>query len=125
MYPENSRRVFQYRVGNQFFYADPMAALRALKLACGGRLTALTAAHNVIQGYSQDGTEKQAPPEDGSPEHLSGLDARGRIAAATIQAFGLPPFNSQTGEGTLEEEAIALYVEFMGYLNAKKNSTGN
>jgi hypothetical protein len=125
MYPEHSRRVFRYQVGNQLFYADPMAALRTLKLCCGGRLTALTAQHNVIQGFSQDGTERQAPPPEGTPEHLTGLAARGEIARATIQAFGLPPFDQTTGEGTLEEEAISLYVEFMAYLNAKKNSTGN
>lgn len=127
MYPESQRRIFRYRIGNQFFYADPIHTLRLLKMACRGRLGQLTAAHNVYAGFPPEGvpesewaTFKPTPAPEGSPEYMAGLDARGEIAQATIKAFGLPVFNGETGEGTLEEEAIALFVEFQRFLAEKK-----
>lgn len=122
-YPPASRRIFPFVIGGQHFYVDPLHTLRLLKLACGGKLTALTKAHNTYQGFADDG-EPCAPAPEGSPEYMAGLMARGQIAAATIQAFGLTPFDHRTGQGTLEEDAISLYVAFTTFLNEKKASGG-
>jgi hypothetical protein len=139
MYTETDRKVFRYLLtfpDGQTIprYADPIAIRRNLLLATGGKLHKLLedANKDIVQiddslregsAEWQAAVESSRLPED-SPERLQALQARGILAQAACMAFQLPPFDSMTGEGVLEEESIAILAEYLIWLEAKKKSGG-
>jgi hypothetical protein len=123
--PED-RRIFRYLLtfpGGQQIprYADPIAVKRNLHLATGGRLNKLIADANKDARSPDDPTVI----EEDHPDRLTALQARGQLAHAVCLAFELPRFDSTTGEGMVEEECMALLVEYLNWLGQKKTSGGS
>lgn len=127
MWSEQDRQIFAAVIGGQQLYYDPERVLRLLNLHAGGRLNdRITAALQLQDELDPDSPGKVLRPraEDGSPEHLAGLDAKGMLVAATLAAFGLAPIDPYTGQGTTESEAYSLLAQFLGWLRSKKLSGG-
>ena len=120
MFPQNERNVFGFQYQGTLVYADPIAVLRALKLATRGRLSKLIEEANAINPVP--GPDAAPPPDPEDPRHLTALLARGGLAGAVVSAFGLPPFDPMSGQGTLEEEALDLLRAFLEWQHAKKLS---
>jgi hypothetical protein len=92
--------------------------MRLLLQHTAGRLNDLCAEANRT---SKDNPQ---PVQAGTHEYAISQAARGALAEAAIHAFGLPPFDPLTGQGALEDEALAILREFMDWAAQKKTPTG-
>jgi hypothetical protein len=102
MTPEEhrERHVFSYEFRGVKRFADPAAVRSVLIRASAGAFNELCVA------ASKDGTEAG--------------DAREKLHAVLCSAFGLPPFDPATGEGTTEGESASLYDRFAAWLDRPK-----
>ena len=124
MYPEEEeRRVFQCVFGQTMIHADPIAVHRRMKICTGGRFGKLIEDANVLNARPDE--PGYTPPPEDHPEHLQALIARGVLAGAVIQAFELQPFDPMTGQGVLEEEALALLYKYLVWMDGKKKVAGH
>src|SRR5262245_9391405 len=82
---------------------DPQHAYRVLLVKTNGELNSLLAQY-------QEGEMGEAV-------------TAGRLAAAAVAAFDLPPFDQATGQGTLEDEALNVLSRFLAWRDQKKTTT--
>jgi hypothetical protein len=79
-------------------YGDPVRIYRRLWTETEGNLAA----------YIEQNNQSESGP------------AAGVLADATVKAFDLMPFDSRTGQGTLEEEALSILKHFLDWRELKK-----
>jgi hypothetical protein len=103
MFSPEERLVFKYNVGGVARFADPLDIRRKLVRAGRGEI------------------DRILEDAENSPDPMQAADAEEKRLAAVLDAFGLPPFDTATGQGTTEREALAILWEFLEYLekNAK------
>ena len=104
MFPPEARRIFgPYLDANgQQLFADPVAVSRLLNAETGGNLNAHIDQYNA-------GNDQAAM----------------LLANAAVVAFGLPPFDRKTGQGTLQDEALNVLVQFLHWREEKKTAPVN
>lgn len=102
IYPEHERRIFgPYWNGILQVHADPIRVYRLLTLHCGGDFN-----RTLASTKSADLVEKNR--------------AFDTLLAAAVEAFGLLPFHSETGEGLTEDKIVDLVNAYTGFLASKK-----
>lgn len=94
------RDIFTYRILGQPRHADPYKVRRVLHAHLGASLG------SIIEQFNDPNT----PPEVWS-------DVSERLYRATCAAFGLEPFNEETGKGLLEKHARVLLGGFFQWEN--------
>jgi|SRR5215831_11581769 len=99
MFTTQERRIFgpYCDYDGQQFFADPVAAYRALNGETNGNLAA------YIDQYN------------GGNDRAAAI-----LANAAVVAFGLTPFDRKTGKGTFQDEALELLTAFMAWREEKK-----
>jgi hypothetical protein len=101
-------RTFSYTVLGERVYGDPIAIHRRFTLATGGDPDALL--------------QLVAPPE-GQPETstdiLRRLDAEEQLARAARKAFQLPEYDTTTGQGATDDEALSLLWKWLEWMQKK------
>ena len=125
MFPESERLIFEYAVAGVKRFADPLAVRRALLRASLGEF-------DQIDRESRDrppapdgagGWVEQGPEDAGAV--LAREDAREKLHRVVCAAFGLPPFDPDSGAGATEAESSALLDRFMDFMAGKGKTPGN
>lgn len=112
---QRKRQIFRFFDGKRERGADPLAVIRALN------------SHPEFDPATTP-TEATAPDLPGTTaEDRRRLDAAASAAAAltaraTLEAFGVKPYDDDTGEGLTEGEALNLFSEFHDWLEAQKKN---
>lgn len=114
MFP--NRDIYPYTLPDgRTVFGDPVALLRELKLVTRGRLNDLLGAQARLAEIPREET----PSED---ILAAGLAATGQLVEAALAVFRLPAFDPETGQGTLEDEALTVLANFLNWLHEKKTS---
>lgn len=102
MFNEAERRIFgPYFNGVEMVYADPLRIYRQLQAALDGDTNA----------YLERMRSEAAADSN---------TAKDRVLAAVISVFGMPAFDPKTGQGTLEQDAMAVLRNYLEFMHAKK-----
>lgn len=102
-----NREIFEYQdeTGRQKF-ADPIRVLRTLEFRCEGDV---------------DETVRLARSEN--PELA--FPATDRLLDGIREAFALPAFDAETGQGAVEDFLLDLYADFLVWMAKKKVTPEN
>lgn len=95
------RNIYEYQIGQERRFGDPLAILRAFVAACQGEQATL-----IRQSYSE-------VPSIAAP-------AQTRLLAAARTAFGMGAFDAKTGAGSTDEEVFSVLQSFFDWLAKKK-----
>jgi hypothetical protein len=127
-FPERQRLVYRYHNGAKEVFADPLVLRRKMIQAGRGELNQIL----------REAVEPAAPTEEGADSGDAGggggvgvadecvrLQAQERRAQIVYEAFGLVPFDPETGGGVTEIEAIAVLHDFLGWLEGNASRAGN
>lgn len=108
MYHESERLVFgpYHRGDGVEIYADPLAVNRAI-------VKALKGDHNRVLAELSHEVEDVR------------LEAEGQAVDAARPAFGMHPFDPETGAGVTDKEVLDVLCQFCEYLEQKKSQLGN
>jgi hypothetical protein len=107
MFTEKQRKIFRFQIGDKFHFADPLELEQRIIAAFDGEdINAL-----VMQSNSDNPQEK----------------LRGQILLAekVCLAFQIPPFDRNTGEGTLLSDCIRVWNEYWDWVAEKKTASEN
>lgn len=109
-YTEQERLVFRYHDGGRERFADPLPLYRAL--VKGLRGAALGGEGGLLEQLEQ------------GDEYLAG-DAAAKLFPAVAAAFGLEPFDPDTGQGCTERMLYRVLLDFLAYLDDAKKAPGS
>ena len=95
--------IFQYFNGEADVWGDPWAVRCKLAQALGGDLPA------IVEQFNDRENEARA------------LAAAEKLVAAARVAFGMKPFDPETGEGATHGHCVEAYRAFVEFCEAKKH----
>lgn len=102
MFSDDDKRVYKYSTGAEERYADPLMVEQEVSRQLGGDINRIV--NDINAG----------PP--------ASAEALALLCGAVRQAFGLVPFDPQTGSGLTAREVLALWNDFCAW-GEKKNRT--
>lgn len=117
MFSPEERSIFKYHNGEKEIWADPLAIRRQLTLAFGGDPdAALDAAQPPVYVKAPDGSE---PPVNPVAE-VHAARGLGRLMEGVREAFGMTPFDPDSGKGATEEQCMKALQAYLDFLESKK-----
>lgn len=127
MFPEEERKIFCYRAGGREMIGDPFAITRRLVRWCDGDVGKVMADRYAgYPPYQEDESGNPVQVEEAQVDPAQEpirFDAENKIIRASYEAFGLPPWDNETGEGVSEEEALRVFDEFCAWVAEQKKTT--
>lgn len=133
MFPEKDKQIFPYDYKGRTYFADPLQVRRKFIQASFGEIDQILRDASEtfpwepsIDPRTGEALPPMAPIEDRDPnKEMQREQAEQRRFEVVCQVFELPPFDPLTGEGTREEEAIAILVQWLEWIAKKKRPAAN
>lgn len=140
MFDESERLIFEYDAGGGVRRkADPLAVRRALLRESGGQffhwLEKSREPDDASWPKPEPGPETPLLPAEQAARDvgpawalatlLTALDAQEKVLAVVRAAFGLPPFDPETGAGCVEATCLAAMNAYLEWLEKNARSDGN
>jgi len=127
MFTDDERRIFCYFANGRECRGDPFAITRRLVRWLDGdpdRVLADRWAGYPDVEFDEQGGQLPIDPEavDKALEPVR-FEAEQKIIRAAREAFFLPEYSLETGEGVGEEECLRLFDEFCVWADGQKKST--
>lgn len=103
------RDIFKYNNGEKEVFGDPMAIDRTIRARLGNPAKIIEQVNSIDLNTAD------------SPQLSQGLQAQETMCVAVREAFGLKPFDPETGKGATESHCFAVWAQFVNFLDEKKN----
>lgn len=129
MFSENERKIFVYFDGERELRGDPFAITRRLVRWLDGDPDRVLA--DRWAGYPEEEVDEFGAPLPLDPAKIDKalepvrFEAEQKIIKATQEAFGLAPYDPETGLGVGEEQLLQLFDEFCVWSEGQKKSTAS
>lgn len=109
LYSEKERNVFAFNDGEKGLYGDPLALERRLRIACGGD------PHKIAKRMNE-----LIAAEWNDASDMEYYRLQEKLVSAVRQAFGMQPFDPQSGKGARDADCLKLWDDFWQWRDQKK-----
>ena len=116
-FSDQERAIYEYHNGEKTVFADPLAVQRKMLRLAAGNLAGLSQDASTPEPDALGNVEPQDPSKV-----LLRLDAQEALVGVIREAFGLAPFDPDTGKGVPEKHCWKVWDDFYEWLekNVKK-----